>query len=67
MTELKKQSFVLGFSKLEYNSEGKLIKIKGSIAFKTASGLPNATFTSDNLESYEIKVDDKPSVSVKGK
>jgi hypothetical protein len=66
MAELEKANFILEISKLEY-AKGKLVKIKGSVTYNSKSGLPNATFGSDNLDSWEIKVDDKPSVSVKGK
>jgi hypothetical protein len=67
MTKLKKENAFLGFSELEYNSKGNLMKIKGSVNIHTTDGLPSDTFTSDNLESFEIKFDAKTGVlSIKG-
>jgi hypothetical protein len=64
-TAWKADSINLKFSKLEYNDKGLLVKIKGSVDIN--GGLPSSTFGSDNLVSYEIKVEDRPELSVKGK
>jgi hypothetical protein len=67
MIKLKRENAFLGFSELEYNSNGNLMKIKGSVNIHTKDGLPSDTFTSDNLESFEIKFDAKTGVlSIKG-
>jgi hypothetical protein len=68
MTKLKRENAFLGFSELGYNSNGNLMKIKGSVNIHKKDGLPSDTFTSDNLESFEIKFDEKTGVlSIKGK
>jgi hypothetical protein len=61
-----KDSIDLEFSKLKYDDSGKLIKIKGTVTANIRGGNASAKFSSENLKSLEIKVNDRPSVSVKG-
>lgn len=61
-----KDSIILEFSKLNYDDSGKLIKIKGTVSANMRGGNASAKFSSENLKSLEIKVDDRPSVSVNG-
>jgi hypothetical protein len=63
-TAWKADSINLKFSKLEYNDKGILVKIKGSV---DVGGSPSGSFQSDNLVSYEIKIEDVPELNIKGK
>jgi hypothetical protein len=65
--EWAKNNIVLKFTKLQYIKNGTLQKVKGSVDVNANGTKASATFGSDKLESWEIKVTDKPSVSVKGK
>jgi hypothetical protein len=62
----EKQNVDLQFSKLKYDASGKLVEIKGFVSIKANGTFANATFGSKSLESFEIKVNDGPGVSVKG-
>jgi hypothetical protein len=64
-TAWAKDNVVLKFTKLEYSAKGSLMKVEGSVAIKANNSHASGTFTSDNVESVEIKLDDKPSVSIK--
>ena len=64
VTAWKNDSINLRFTVLEYNAKGLLEKIKGSV---DVGGSPSGTFGSDNLVSYEIKIEDRPHLSIKGK
>jgi hypothetical protein len=63
----RQESINLKFDKLNYSSSGKLTQVKGSVYVKMNAGPASGTFESDNLRSIEIKIDDRPGVSIKGK
>ena len=66
-TTWKKDSIILKFSTLEYNTKGKLIKVKGSVEITSKGQHASGTFGPINkLESLEIKLNDGPSVFLKG-
>lgn len=62
-----KESIDLNFTKLKYNTSGKLEQVKGSVAIKANGHYATATFNSESLESFTIKVDDGQGVYVNGK
>jgi hypothetical protein len=66
VADWKKNNIDLRFSKLEYSKSGKLEKIQGSVYIKANGSPASAKFSSDNLQSIELKVDNGPGVSVKG-
>ncbi len=63
----KKDGIDLQFTKLEYNKTGKLIKIQGTVNYTSKGNPVSGKFESENLESYEIKLTDKPTIHLKGK
>ncbi len=63
----KKDSIGFTISKLEYNDAWKLIKVKGALTCLKKGTHVSGTFGSDSLVSYTIKMDDSPSVEIKGK
>jgi hypothetical protein len=63
-TEWKKENIDLKFSKLEYNENGKLVKVKGSVDIKAGGYHARGSFASESLESFTINVDDRPGVNV---
>jgi PBP1b-binding outer membrane lipoprotein LpoB len=69
MMAWKKDSIALNFSKLEYDTLGKLTIVSGSVQFMAKGNLPSGKFTQDSIskKSLEIKLDDKPSVSLSDK
>ena len=62
-----KQNVDLKFSTLKYDASGKLVEVKGFVAIKANGTFADATFGSESLQSIEVKVDNSPGVSVKGK
>jgi hypothetical protein len=66
-TAWRKDSIVLKFSKLEYSAEGRLMKIKGSVAIMGNEKKPSGTFSSDSLKTFNIHLDDSWSVCLSGK
>jgi hypothetical protein len=64
---LKQENIYLNITKAEYTN-GKLTKLQGSVNVHDPKGTPSATFSSDSLKSYEIKVSGSPtSLMVSGK
>jgi hypothetical protein len=62
----RQESINLKFTKLKFTSAG-LVEVKGAVYVKTNNGPASGTFESENLQSIEITVDDRPGVSIKGK
>ncbi len=63
-TEWKKENIDLKFSKLEYDENGKLVKVKGSVDVKAKGHHATGSFASESLESFTINIDNRPGVSV---
>jgi len=67
ITTWKKDSIILKFSTLDYDSKGKLMKVKGSVEITSKGQHASGTFGPINkLEWLEIKLNDGLSVSIKG-
>jgi hypothetical protein len=64
----KAHGIMLTFSTLEYNNQGQLVNVKGSVS-EQVSGRSNVngTFSSDKQKTIEIKVTDSPSVDIRTK
>jgi hypothetical protein len=59
-----KDNITLKFSQADYDNKGKLIKIKGSVDIQSGGHHASGTFGPDHFP-MEIKLDDRPSVSLK--
>lgn len=65
ITTWRKDSIILNFSMLKYNGQGKLVKVKGTINVTAKGRHASGTFAPDKLESFEIKANDGPGVSLR--
>ena len=64
-TVWKKDSIELKFTILKYDSKGTLVKVKGSVNYTIKGSHVSGTFGPDFKKPIEIKVDDRPGVSIK--
>ena len=65
-TAWAKDSIVLKFAKVEFN-KNLLEKIQFSVDVTSGGHHASGKFSSENLQTVEIKADDGPGISIKGK
>ena len=61
----RNDSIDLRFSRLEYNGQYKLVRVKGTVCIKTKGSQASEKFDYTNLKSCKIMVDNSPKVSIK--